>query len=352
MPKTSSAEGERTYRWGRTKAGYWEVRWTERTENGRARTRSYSCGTKDRQEAEIVFEAWRGVETQIREGHVEKTIGDLIDVYERQHVELNGKSRSQKWALLQVRRKLGIQTLLSLNSHRLAWYVTERRGDGVKDPTIRRELGALRAVLAWCLRKGVLPAGTLLPHIDLPAASQARLSYLDETEEQRMWEAASKALVAGGPDRRIALFVCIALETAARSRAIETLEWSRVKLDRGFIDFRDPSVKESKKRRVAIPISDRLRPVLELAQKRATNGYVLENTGSTYKAFRVFCEAHGFAGVTRHDLRRTWATLRAQWGVSMFDIAGVLGDTVETVTKHYAHHSPEHLRGAINARPK
>jgi hypothetical protein len=33
----------------------------------------------------------------------------------------------------------------------------------------------------------------------------------------------------------------------------------------------------------------------------------------------------------------------------MFDIAGILGDSVETVTKTYAHHHPDYLRSAINS---
>lgn len=48
-----------------------------------------------------------------------------------------------------------------------------------------------------------------------------------------------------------------------------------------------------------------------------------------------------------HDLRRTWATLAARRGVALWQIAGVLGDTVEAVGAHYAHHAPDHLRGAV-----
>ena len=58
----------------------------------------------------------------------------------------------------------------------------------------------------------------------------------------------------------------------------------------------------------------------------------------------------GLQGVTRHTLRHTWATWAAQHRVSMWDIAGVLGDTVETVTRNYAHHSPDDLRAAVNFR--
>jgi integrase len=58
------------------------------------------------------------------------------------------------------------------------------------------------------------------------------------------------------------------------------------------------------------------------------------------------------ARVTPHTFRHTWATWAAQRGVPLFEIAGMLGDTMKTVEKNYAHHHPDHLRGAVNSMPK
>jgi integrase len=55
-----------------------------------------------------------------------------------------------------------------------------------------------------------------------------------------------------------------------------------------------------------------------------------------------------FLQVTPHTLRHTWATLAARAGFSMYQIAGVLGDTVSTVERNYLKHSPDHLRDAVN----
>jgi len=57
-----------------------------------------------------------------------------------------------------------------------------------------------------------------------------------------------------------------------------------------------------------------------------------------------------FMQVTPHTLRHTWATLAARAGVPLFQVAGVLGDTLPTVMRVYAHHCPDHLRGAVNFR--
>jgi hypothetical protein len=39
----------------------------------------------------------------------------------------------------------------------------------------------------------------------------------------------------------------------------------------------------------------------------------------------------------------------AQAGADLWDIAGILGDTLATVEKTYAHHHPDYLRKAANA---
>jgi hypothetical protein len=42
--------------------------------------------------------------------------------------------------------------------------------------------------------------------------------------------------------------------------------------------------------------------------------------------------------------------LAARAGVDLFRVAGVLGDTIATVERAYAHHCPDHLRAAVNFR--
>jgi len=53
-------------------------------------------------------------------------------------------------------------------------------------------------------------------------------------------------------------------------------------------------------------------------------------------------------GVTPHTFRHTLATWLCQDDVSLVKIARILGDTVETVERHYAHHVPTDLDRAIN----
>lgn len=352
-----STEAHPETRLERNRSGRWEIRWTERLPNGRARTRSASCHTKDEREAKAYRDAWLAAREVIAHKPTLLTIAELIDEYMKLHVTANGKAATQDWSLRPIKRHLGFQTVLSLTEQRLLWYRVERRKERpVSDSTLRRELGALQAVLNWAVKKKVLPEGTKLPDIDLPPEGMARENYLEEAEEERIWQAAAGYVLNNHPIKwRVGLFVCLALETASRRAAIEGLTWDRVNFKGGFIEYRDPRRKATKKRRVPVPISDRLDPILRHAFNHRTNQYVLGSAGSirtTFESFVADHKAYGSAGelVTAHDLRRTWATLRAQWGVPLWEIAGVLGDTLATTEAHYARHSPGHLRSAVNTR--
>lgn len=272
---------------------------------------------------------------------------------------------SAAWNLRQVVAALGDRLVSELTTDRLNEY-RDKRLETVASGTVRRELVQLKAVLGWARDAKVVPSD-VQPKITLPPDGAAKVRYLSEREEEAVWKAASELFLDSGlpfRERRIGLFVCIALETAARMEAILGLTWDRVDTTRWVIDYRDPQKVVTKKRRVPVPVSDRLLPVLSRAMLDAAmqpgglmagGGYVMGHPGKVQKAFDAFRRKVGRSGgvghFTIHDMRRTWASLRLQWGVPIEEVAGVLGDTVAVVEKHYAHFIPGYLRGAVNARP-
>ena len=153
---------------------------------------------------------------------------------------------------------------------------------------------------------------------------------------------------------RVFRFTAIALETAARLNSIVGLRWSQVDLHAQMIRFDNDGKRQKNKRRVPVPISDRLMPVLVRAHAERTSEFVLDDSNDIRRAFNKVVEEAAqtidkrLAAVTPHTLRHTWATLAARAGVDLYEIAGVLGDTLATVERNYLHHCPNHLRGAIN----
>lgn len=345
----------------RNRSGYWEIRWTDRDPvTGRTRTKSHSCRTKDRRLAEDARRVFEMTAAHVSALVVDVTVDDLLDAYERDHVAANGVGATQHFALRMVRRGLGLRVVSDLSARVVSKYRSDREsGAGGARPvapaTVRRELGALRAALTWGQKRGMIDATAPLVHIDLPPQGAPRKDHMDASEEARMWDAA-EALATGpdtAPRRRIGLFICLALRTAAREAAIRGLTWDRVDLQRGLIDFKDPNMATSKKRRSVVPISRDLLPVLMDARARhdGVSPYVLGHPGKVRGPWLRFCATHGFAGVRIHDLRRTWASLRVSWGVPIAEVAAVLGDTIATTEKHYAHLAPGYLRSAVDARP-
>jgi integrase len=71
--------------------------------------------------------------------------------------------------------------------------------------------------------------------------------------------------------------------------------------------------------------------------------------GTAKHAFRDAAARAKLPGVTPHTLRHTAATWMAQEGVPVWDIAGLLGNTVQMVEEVYGHHSPDHLRRATRS---
>jgi integrase len=111
---------------------------------------------------------------------------------------------------------------------------------------------------------------------------------------------------------------------------------------------------ESSKRRTPLPIPPRLMPHLR-RWRRLTARYLIEWAGKPIasqerRAWRTARELAGLGPeVTPHVLRHTCATMLLQLGVSVYDVAGVLGTTEDVVRRTYGHHAQDHLRQAVAA---
>lgn len=337
---------------GKSKSGNWEVRWSEfDQERGRWISRTVSTRTKNRADAVAFKAAWvEGLKEEAVAAvkGAEPTLGSLIDDYVEHHLAANRKAPAQAQSLMSPKAILGHRLVGELDAGVLAAYrVSRNRSDG----TLRRELGAIVAVLNWASEPGRPRriAKDTIPKIDLPPEGQARETFLDETEEAIFHAEAMGASIGLPRLSRVTRFVAIALDTAARKSAIETLTWDRVDFRSGLIDFRDPARHATKKRRATVPISARLRPLLDRAYRERIDDYVID-AGAIRKHYALWVARSSFPHVTPHDLRRTWATLAARAGVPLWDVAQVLGDTMGVVLKHYAVHQPGHLKSAIDAR--
>lgn len=242
-------------------------------------------------------------------------------------------------------------------------YIDGRRtgkiGRPVGNGTIRRELVTLRAALNHAVRQRRIAADRLgwwsIPKAPPP---KDRVLSLDEL---RLLSEESRYVTDRGydgrfrrvfPDRlsRLHRFIHIAYWTAARRRSIESLTWFQVDLEAKLIKLNPTGRAQTKKRRPPVPIFGPLMPTLIRAKEEATTEFVLDHPGDVRQSFDRLCDRLELRDVTPHTLRHSWAVHRAREGGDLFAIAGVLGDSIQTVYRNYLHHCPDHLRSALDGR--
>lgn len=329
-----------------SKSGLWEVRFTERDEEaGRYRSKSVSCRTADRAAAEAFLVGLVDAEEHAARSSRAPTVAELVDEYGAAALA-NKKGETQQICLQHLKREFGAVRLLDLTPTKIIRYREKR---GVKDSTLRRELETLRVALNYAVKVKRIRRDDV-PHIELPRPTQARRVYLADADERAFYRLALAHSDGSRRLSRLARFVAIALDTGARAGAIRGLTWGRVDIAAGRIDFHEAGRQVHNKRRSLVPISRRLRPVLERALKERKTGFVLDHPGEIKKTWQRWIATTPHPDLHIHDMRRTWATLTISHGVSVVTVASILGDDPATVLKHYAQFIPGEAQTAVDVR--
>lgn len=333
-------------------AGIYEIRWTE----GRRSNRK-STHTSDRSEAQAAL--GRFLLGQAEANKVSTSSVDaVLSAYQTEHVDQRVVAKErQEGCIAVLKAGLGSYDVQQLTPQVILDYRKARKAGKVNghvagDSTLRRELNCLIASINHAVRHRRIPAAEA-PHIALPDAPPPKDLWLTEDQLDAFVDAAASF----NSERmaRIYRFVVIAAETAARKNSVQTLRWQQVDLKARLIHFQNDGNQRTKKRRVPVPMSDFLYETLDQAwQERTQDEWVLDTPFSIQHHFETLLKTagDGYEAVTPHTLRHTWATHAARAGVPLFEIAGVLGDTLATVMRVYAHHCPDHLRGAVNFRAR
>jgi len=288
-------------------------------------------------------------------------VEELWPVYLEKHVRKNLEENGQRvaeWSWNNLRPFFGPLTVPQVTQDAVDEYESERLagkiGRKAKSVSVRRELAYLIACLNFCAKRRKMFSPALIEPIGLPRGSPPRDRILSTDEIQRLLDAAAQRR---RPDDRMTRgerFLWIALETAARKTAILRLTWSQVDFDAGLIHFNEPGRRVTKKRRATVPISSSLRPVLERALREHETEYVLDNPAdSIWKTIQLAAIKAGFSdqtvgrgqkpkatGISPHVLRHTAATAMAASGVPLFQIATVLGNSLQVVEQVYAKRVP------------
>lgn len=248
----------------------------------------------------------------------------------------------------------GDKTLDDITTGTCAAYARQRRSRAMA----RRELEDLRAACRMAIADKVTRHAVT---VTLPPKPKGRTSHLDRDSMAKLiWAAYRKREVQRGvPTKKkatlhIARFMIAALYTGSRSARVWQASFVREK-GRPFIDldagvyYRAPEDEQVASNKQAPPIRLPSRLLAHLRRWHSKGAkYVVEYRGrpaDPKRAFRNLVNdvlGEDAQGVVRHTLRHTAATWLMQGGVDMWQAAGYLGMTKETLEKTYGHHHPDH----------
>ena len=224
--------------------------------------------------------------------------------------------------------------------------------EGRKAATVNRVWATLRHFVSWAVMHDppycsmeVRNRVRSVQNVKEPAG---RVRYLTPKEAKRLVKACPEPL------RSVVL---AALYTGARRgelvghRHAESLKWSEVDLEAGFITF---SRTKSGKARF-VPIAEPLRKVLKALPRSVTCDavFIHQRRGDalTWRDVRDSWEAAIVEARIEdfhvHDLRHTAASWMVMSGVPIYTVQVILGHSIPQVTQRYAHLAPESLRPAV-----
>lgn len=294
-----------------------------------------STGTKDRREAEIFLSQFIAGSQEPALDAV--TVSEILAGYEAEKKEKVRSKSALKYGAAPLRAHLG-----NLRPEQITPKVIENFANsrGKSAGTVLREVGILRAALAWAKSHNLIARPPLIPN-PVPTPPP-RNRWLTKAE--------ARDLLAACQEPHVKLFITLGLMTAARAGAILEAKWSQVDMKAKTIDY-GPG--HGNKSRAVVALNPEVISALKAAQRLSCSEYVVEFRGKPLKTiktgFAAACRRAGIEGVTPHILRHSAATWAAIDGRPLSEIARMLGDSEATVERVYAKWSPDYLRATVGA---
>jgi len=357
--------------------GVYEIRWTQRGDDGVSRSRRLSTRTDDLPAAQAAFAGFlsefnqdTGAVVPTVERVLEQYLDEVIDAPDKQRAEASRQRAHDAAAFIiqglgdQPVSEVTHQDIQKYTHKRMKGVIRGKRRGATSTSTLRRELNVLVAAINHAVRHKRVSADDA-PHVELPSESAPRERWLSEDEIDALLAWAAEH--GYDDDGRLSIchrYLLLGYATAARRGAILGLSWRQIELGSRLVRYdldatgRLRTGGRGNKRRVPVPLADWLVPWLERMRREAVSEWVMDTPDMNLRRpWERFCAAAAEAlgnerlrELNPHALRHTAATHMARSGVELWELAGILGDSLETVQRNYLHHAPDHLRAAINHR--
>jgi integrase len=211
---------------------------------------------------------------------------------------------------------------------------TLRRARG--PATTNRYLSAMRSAWNWARSSGLVPGERRWPERLLLTEPRGRIRFLSDAELAALLKAATEH------SSQMHAAIVTSLATGLRQGELLRLDWRDVDLERQVLTVRVS--KNDRPRQVHLPESAcaALR-ALQGAKVRSLSAVFVMPDGSRLRKSTLESrwwtvrEAAGLTDFRWHDLRHTCASILAQQGSTLLQIAEVLGHKSFAMTQRYSH---------------
>ncbi len=209
-------------------------------------------------------------------------------------------------------------------------------------PTVNRYVAALSVCLAHGVKELRWIERNPCELVKKPKESRGRVRFLSDDERTKLLDACR-------PHADLYLALVLALTTGARQSEVMSLRWGQIDFTRQVITLHDTKNGE----RRALPLVGEAFTLLQARAKVRTlkDDRIFPPTERAKKATHIdlrtpWEDALKIAGITDfhwHDLRHTAASYLAMSGVSLVEIAKVLGHRTLAMVARYSHLSDGHI---------
>ena len=224
------------------------------------------------------------------------------------------------------------------------WRLAQKKR-GVKAATINRRITALRAVLNWGKRRGLISRNPIdllerLRETDSPD----RVRFLSQEERSRLMT----TLEGAHPLHRGA--VIVSLNTGIRQGALFDLRWTDIDFATGTITLRAESAKAEREQK--IPMNEIVRDTLSALPRPSKHVFPHTRTGESVPNYRTAWETilkrAGIDDFRWHDMRHDFASRLVMAGVDLNTVRELLGHADLAMTLRYAHLAPDVKKRAVD----
>lgn len=252
----------------------------------------------------------------------------------------------------------------------------KQRLRGNKSATVNRKITALKAMLNWGVKRGIIERNAMRGLETLPEHDSAvKVRYLTADESQRLFAALTardstlKEQRESGNQTRskskqlpgikdcpyadhLLPAVIISLNTGLRKGELFSLQWNDIDLEHRVLEVRAATSKNGRSR--FVPLNDKAYECLvKWRSQRSASGFVFPGKNGLRlhdcdRAFETVLRAAEIKNFRWHDMRHTFASNLVMAGVDLNTVRELLGHADLKMTLRYAHLAPKMKADAVN----